>query len=117
MQMPQRVPKKFKTKFPYFDQALCAIDGAHFEITVAKADSERFRNRNTQKAKVTAVNVSLKADESGKMIEAIMDKFGFHLAFNVGPSGKPLARHTVTGYFRHVKLWLLEHHPQNRGKV
>ncbi|KAF4143324.1 DDE superfamily endonuclease [Phytophthora infestans] len=45
MVLPTRVPSKFKTKFPYFDQAIFAIDGAHFPITVARADCARFRNR------------------------------------------------------------------------
>ncbi|KAF4140679.1 DDE superfamily endonuclease [Phytophthora infestans] len=40
-----RVPSKFKTKFSYFDQAICAIDDAHFPITVARADCDRFRSR------------------------------------------------------------------------
>ncbi|KAJ0391012.1 hypothetical protein P43SY_011232 [Pythium insidiosum] len=90
--------------------------------------------KNTTKAKATAVNVfkrflatedvsldyihgCLSADTSGRLIEGIMDKFGLYLAFDAGKAGTPLARNTVAGYFRHVKLWLLDEHPQCRHLV
>ncbi|KAJ0391679.1 hypothetical protein P43SY_011575 [Pythium insidiosum] len=46
-----------------------------------------------------------------------MDKFGLYLAFDAGKAGAPLARNTVAGYFCHVKLWLLDEHPQCRHLV
>jgi hypothetical protein len=48
IKLPAKVPKKFKHRYPYFDQALCAIDGAHFPIMSAAADTERFRNRKSR---------------------------------------------------------------------
>ncbi|ETK70949.1 hypothetical protein F441_10440 [Phytophthora nicotianae CJ01A1] len=35
----------FVGAFPYFDQALVAIDGVHVPIVVSAEDTERFRNR------------------------------------------------------------------------
>jgi hypothetical protein len=42
--MPRIVPTWFAENFPYFDQAVAAIDGVHVPVIVTK-DGERFRNR------------------------------------------------------------------------
>ncbi|KAF4042100.1 DDE superfamily endonuclease [Phytophthora infestans] len=42
--MPSTVPSSFKAAHPYFDQALCAIDGTHFSIVVPSEDIKRYRN-------------------------------------------------------------------------
>ncbi|KAF4042739.1 DDE superfamily endonuclease [Phytophthora infestans] len=42
--MPVGVPDDFKQRNPYFDQALCAIDGSHFHVLVPSEDVKRFRN-------------------------------------------------------------------------
>ncbi|GMF53665.1 unnamed protein product [Phytophthora fragariaefolia] len=43
--MPRIVPTWFAEAFPYFDQAVGTIDGAHIHVVVATQGGERFRNR------------------------------------------------------------------------
>lgn len=51
-------------------------------------------------------------ETAAQSIMALLDKFGMHRAFNEGQGEKPLARHSVTQYFRQSKNWLLNEHPQ-----
>ncbi|KAF4133838.1 DDE superfamily endonuclease [Phytophthora infestans] len=45
IQLPTTVPTDFVRDFPYFDQALVAIDGVHVPIAMSAEDTERCRNR------------------------------------------------------------------------
>jgi hypothetical protein len=45
MEIPSSSSMSLLSKFPYFDQAICAIDGVHIPVVVAKSDQEAWRNR------------------------------------------------------------------------
>lgn len=89
---------------------------------------------NTAKAKSTAVNsfkrfvtdqnvtlehvlARFKDDDTGAIVEAVMDKFGMYLVTLKGRQGEPLAANSITSYFRHTKLWLLEMYPAIRATL
>ncbi|POM65798.1 Hypothetical protein PHPALM_18436 [Phytophthora palmivora] len=59
----------------------------------------------------------MKRENAALVLEAVVDKFGMHLAFKEGRRGKLLARHSVMQYFRQAKNWLLEQFPQHRTAV
>ncbi|POM79092.1 Hypothetical protein PHPALM_3307 [Phytophthora palmivora] len=59
----------------------------------------------------------MKCENAVLVLEAVVDKFGMHLAFNEGRRGKLLARHSVMQYCRQTKNWLLEQFPQHRTAI
>ncbi|KAK1946320.1 hypothetical protein P3T76_001873 [Phytophthora citrophthora] len=63
------------------------------------------------------LEVCMKRDNAPLILEAVVDKFGLHLAFKEGRKGKLLARHSVMQYFRQAKNWLLYQFPQHRAAV
>ncbi|KAE9075851.1 hypothetical protein PF006_g28247, partial [Phytophthora fragariae] len=56
--LPSAVPEEFVQKFPYFDQAVVAIDGVHVPVMVSVEDAEIFRNRKGW----TSTNVLIVSD-------------------------------------------------------
>ncbi|KUF92708.1 hypothetical protein AM588_10007340 [Phytophthora nicotianae] len=60
------------------------------------------------------LEVCMKRDNAATVLEAVVDKFGMHLAFKKGRNGQLLARHSVMQYYRQAKNWLLEQFPQLR---
>lgn len=56
--LPTTVPGEFASKFLHFDQALFAIDGAHFPIAASQSSAERFRCRKG----FTSTNVLIGCD-------------------------------------------------------
>ncbi|GMF51730.1 unnamed protein product [Phytophthora fragariaefolia] len=40
--LPSDFCPEFALRFPHFNQALCAIDGVHFQLQVAETDAGRF---------------------------------------------------------------------------
>ncbi|POM79609.1 Hypothetical protein PHPALM_2672 [Phytophthora palmivora] len=63
------------------------------------------------------LEVCMKRDNAPLVLEAVVDKFGLHLAFKEGRKRKLLARHSVMQYFRQAKNWLLDQFPQHRAAV
>ncbi|KUF82403.1 hypothetical protein AM587_10000193 [Phytophthora nicotianae] len=57
------------------------------------------------------LEVCMKRDNAATVLEAVVDKFGMHLAFKKGRNGQLLARHSVMQYYRQGKNWLLEQFP------
>ncbi|RLN89834.1 hypothetical protein BBJ28_00024260 [Nothophytophthora sp. Chile5] len=60
VKMPSAVPDDFVSRFPYFEQAIAAIDGVHIPVVVTRSDAERFRNRKGW----TSTNVLIASDWS-----------------------------------------------------
>uniref|UniRef100_H3H3F3 Uncharacterized protein n=1 Tax=Phytophthora ramorum TaxID=164328 RepID=H3H3F3_PHYRM len=59
----------------------------------------------------------MKRDNAAQVLKAVVDKFGFYLAFKEGRKGQLLARHSVMQYVRQAKNWLLEQFPHHRALV
>ncbi|KAF4038617.1 hypothetical protein GN244_ATG09017 [Phytophthora infestans] len=59
----------------------------------------------------------MKRDNAPRVLKAVVDKFGIHLAFKEGRKGSRLARHSVMQYYRQAKNWLLDRLPQHREAV
>ncbi|GMF24660.1 unnamed protein product [Phytophthora fragariaefolia] len=56
--LPSEVCPEFALWFPHFNQALCAIDGVHFQHQAAETDASRFRSRKG----TTTTNVLISSD-------------------------------------------------------
>jgi hypothetical protein len=66
---------------------------------------------------ISVVDASVRADESGATLIALMDRFGVHLAHMKASDGSPLRRNTVGQYFRQTKLWIYERYPELSQRV
>ncbi|KAJ0392159.1 hypothetical protein P43SY_011317 [Pythium insidiosum] len=72
LKFPSKVSSSLKSKCPYFDKALCTIDGDHFPLTVSKDDAERFRNRKGW----ISTNILIASDwKCAKLLPMIPDGF------------------------------------------
>ncbi|KAE8958687.1 hypothetical protein PR002_g30789, partial [Phytophthora rubi] len=56
--LPSEVCPEFALRCPHFNQALCAIDGVHFQLQVAEEDASPFRSRKG----TTTTNVLIASD-------------------------------------------------------
>jgi hypothetical protein len=103
-------------------------------IQLARMSLDALVSLNTQKARATARNAFLRfleadgvdeqfvhdcidGDSTGARLVAVVDRFGFYLAFHERKSGIPLAKSSVMSYYGQVKNWLIDRHNHLRALV
>ncbi|KAF4027969.1 DDE superfamily endonuclease [Phytophthora infestans] len=100
--MPVGVPDDFKQRNPYFDQALCAIDGSHFHVLVPSEDMKRFRNHKGY----VSTNALIACDWNlnwSKLLDLVPDHF-----YVLADAGYGLIKKVLTPYRGvryHLKEW------------